>query len=74
MELRKISSPMPGRIIEVLVGPGDRVTVGDVVVVLESMKMENNIRSDYRGLVAAVHVTERQVVMEGDSLVEVETS
>ncbi len=65
---------MPGRIIEVLVGPGDRVTVGDVVVVLESMKMENNIRSDYRGLVAAVHVTERQVVGEGDSLVEVETT
>lgn len=39
---------------------------------LESMKMENNIRSDYGGRVATVHVTERQVVSEGESLVEVE--
>ncbi len=74
MELRKIISPMPGRVMEVLVVAGDHVAVGDVVVVLESMKMENNIRSDYRGLVAAVKVTERQVVSEGDSLVEVETT
>lgn len=74
MELRKIISPMPGRIMEVLVAPGDHVAVGDVVVVLESMKMENDIRSDCRGLVAAVNVTGRQVVSEGDSLVEVETT
>ena len=74
MELRKIMSPMPGRIMEVLVGLGDHVAVGDVVVVLESMKMENDIRSDCRGLVAAVNVTERQAVSEGDSLVEVETT
>ena len=39
---------------------------------LESMRMENNIRCEYGGRVATVHVTERQVVSEGESLVEVE--
>ena len=52
---------------------GDSVSNGDVVVVVESMKMENEIICDYDGTVSAVHVEEDQSVSEGDQLVIVNT-
>ena len=64
---------MTGRVIEVLVGEGEDVGAGDVVVVIESMKMENEVICDVDGSVSAVHVEEDQSVSEGDRLVEVET-
>ena len=63
---------MTGRVIEVLVSEGDAVSEGDVVVVVESMKMENEIICDHDGTVSAVHVQEDQSVSEGDRLVEVQ--
>lgn len=68
-----IHSPMTGRVIEVLVSEGEPVSAGDVVVVVESMKMENEIICDYDGTVSAVHVEEDQSVSEGDQLVIVNT-
>ena len=68
-----IHSPMTGRVIEVLVAEGEEVGAGDVVVVIESMKMENEVVCDVDGLVSAVHVEEDQSVSEGDRLVEVGT-
>ena len=68
-----IHSPMTGRVIEVLVSEGDSVSNGDVVVVVESMKMENEIICDYDGTVSAVHVEEDQSVSEGEQLVIVTT-
>ena len=68
-----IHSPMTGRVIEVLVDVGDSVGSGDMVVVVESMKMENEIICDYDGTVSAVHIEEDQSVSEGDPLVEVST-
>ncbi len=68
-----IHSPMTGRVIEVLVSEGDSVSNGDVVVVVESMKMENEIICDYDGTVSTVHVEEDQSVSEGDQLVIVNT-
>lgn len=68
-----IHSPMTGRVIEVLVAEGEAVGAGDVVVVIESMKMENEVVCDVDGSVSAVHVEEDQSVSEGDRLVEVET-
>ena len=65
---------MTGRVIEVLVAVGDEVASGDMVVVIESMKMENEIICDYDGTVSAVHVEEDQPVSEGDGLVEVRRS
>ena len=67
-----IHSPMTGRVIEVLVAEGEQVGAGDVVVVIESMKMENEVICDVNGSVSAVHVEEDQSVSEGDRLVEVE--
>ena len=69
-----IHSPMTGRVIEVLVAEGEEVGAGDVVVVIESMKMENEVICDVDGSVSVVHVTEDQAVSEGDRLVEVGTT
>ena len=68
-----IHSPMTGRVIEVLVAEGEQVGAGDVVVVIESMKMENEVICDVDGSVSTVHVEEDQSVSEGDRLVEVAT-
>ena len=68
-----IHSPMTGRVIEVLVAEGEEVGAGDVVVVIESMKMENEVICDVNGTVSSVHVEEDQSVSEGDRLVEVGT-
>ena len=64
---------MTGRVIEVLVAEGEEIGAGDVVVVIESMKMENEVVCDVDGLVSVVHVEEDQSVSEGDRLVEVGT-
>ena len=69
-----IHSPMTGLVIEVLVSVGDSVSDGDVVVVVESMKMENEVVCDVDGAVTAVHVKEDESVSEGDRLVEVSAS
>ena len=65
-----IHSPMTGRVIEALVSEGESVSAGDVVVVVESMKMENEVICDYDGVVSAVYVEEDQSVSEGDRLLE----
>lgn len=62
---------MTGRVIEVLVDEGEDVSAGDVVIVLESMKMENEIVCDHDGTVSAVHVEEDQSVSEGERLMDV---
>lgn len=68
-----IHSPMTGRVIEVLVSEGEPVSSGDVVVVVESMKMENEIICDYDGTVSTVHVQEDQSVSEGEQMIVVTT-
>lgn len=69
-----IHSPMTGRVIEMLVAEGDPVNEGDVVAVVESMKMENEIICDHAGTVSAVHVAEDDAVSEGEALMIVETN
>jgi biotin carboxyl carrier protein len=64
-----IKSPLPGTILEIFVKPGDRVTVGQRVLMLEAMKMENNIESDKSGTVTEVKVSKGSAVMEGDVLI-----
>ncbi len=64
-----IKSPLPGTILEIFVKPGDKVTVGQRVLMLEAMKMENNIESDKAGTVTEVKVSKGSAVMEGDVLI-----
>ncbi|HQN41173.1 MAG TPA: biotin/lipoyl-binding protein, partial [Pseudomonadales bacterium] len=67
----KIAAPLDGTVIAVNVKPGDRVTKGDIVVVLDAMKMEHQLRSDVNGVVAAVSVSERAQVKIRQILAEV---
>ena len=64
-----IKSPLPGTILEIFVKPGDRVTIGQRILMLEAMKMENNIESDKAGTVTEVRVSKGGAVMEGDVLI-----
>jgi biotin carboxyl carrier protein len=67
-ELR-VTAPMPGRLVKVLVEPGQDVRAGQGLVVMEAMKMENELRAPRAGRVAEVHARERQAVETGALLV-----
>lgn len=67
-----IKSQLPGSIIEIKVAVGQRVTRGDIIMTIESMKMENNIIAENDGVVKRIMVTPGQNVMQGDSLIEME--
>ena len=71
-EQSTLAAPMPGTVIKVLVGEGDRVQPRQPLVVLEAMKMETPIVSPYEATVRAVHVTEGDRVAGGTLLVELE--
>ena len=64
-----IKSPLPGVIVAVKVNVGDAVKAGQVVAVLEAMKMENEIQSEYDGTVASVDVSQGDSVLEGALIV-----
>ena len=67
-----IKTPLPGVIIDVKVNVGDTVTKGQTVVVLEAMKMENNINADRDGKVTAIQVAKGDTVADGAILVVLE--
>ena len=67
----KICSPLPGTITSVAVKVGDAVAAGDTVVVLEAMKMQNNIETETAGTVTSVMVNVGDSVMEGAVLVTI---
>ncbi|MBO8460225.1 MAG: biotin/lipoyl-binding protein [Bacteroidetes bacterium] len=69
-----IKSPLPGSIMKVLVEVGQRVKRGDVLMTMESMKMENNIMTEYDGVVKAIHVSVGKSVMQDDLLIEIEAT
>jgi biotin carboxyl carrier protein len=68
----RVNAPMPGRVVRVLVKPGDEVAVRQGVVVVEAMKMENELTAARAGRVKEVSVTEGQSVHAGQLLVIVE--
>jgi biotin carboxyl carrier protein len=63
---------MPGRVMSIMVRPGDRVSAGDEVCVVEAMKMEQSIRADRDGVVKEVHVQPLDSVNANDPLIELE--
>jgi biotin carboxyl carrier protein len=64
-------APLPGTITEIPVKVGDAVAIGDTVIVLEAMKMQNNIEAETSGTITSVLVSKGDTVMEGAVLVTI---
>ena len=67
-----VKAPLPGVITDILVAEGDEVKAGDTVIVLEAMKMANNLTAEKDGKVTAICVKIGESVMEDDALVVIE--
>jgi len=67
-----IKAPLPGSIMKVLVTAGQKVKRGDLLLTMESMKMENNILAEQDGIIRHVHVQPGQSVMQDDTLIDFE--
>ena len=67
-----VKCPLPGTVLSVKVAAGDTIAAGQTLVVLEAMKMENNIDADRGGVVKQVLVQQGATVMEGDVLIVLE--
>ena len=63
------NSPLPGVIVGINVKVGDKVKAGQVVAMLEAMKMENEIQSEYDGIVLSVNVSQGDSILEGAPIV-----
>ena len=69
----RLIAPMPGKVVQVHVAPGDRVGRGDALMVLEAMKMEHTIVASMDGRVGAVHYGPGDLVEEGADLADLES-
>ena len=69
---KKLVSPMPGKLVRILAPAGTRVEAGEGVVVVEAMKMQNEIKSPKAGVVARITVAEGAAVKAGEVLAVVE--
>ncbi|MBO5975080.1 MAG: biotin/lipoyl-binding protein, partial [Paludibacteraceae bacterium] len=65
-----VKAPLPGSIIKVLVSEGQSIKRGDVLLTMESMKMENNIRAEKDGVVGKIYVQAGKSVMQDDVLLD----
>ena len=72
--LMTVKSPLPGSLVKVLVKAGQAVKKGDVLLTMESMKMENNVTAEADGTVKAVYVEPGKNVMQDDKLLDLETA
>ena len=70
--LSKVDAPLPGTIFKLIVKVGDTVKKGQTILILEAMKMENNILAEKDGIVNKIHAAEGDAVLQGDILVEIE--
>lgn len=68
---KSVVAPLPGTINEIKVKVGDKVNAGDTVVILEAMKMQNNIEAETSGTITGINVNKGDAVMEGDTLVTI---
>ncbi len=69
---RELRAPMPGRVVNITVSEGAKVTTGDSLMVIEAMKMENELKATHAVKVAGIHVTVGQSVERGALLLSFE--
>ena len=68
----KVKAPLPGNIIKVNVNTGDKVSKDQTVLVMEAMKMENEIKAEKDGIVKSIKVNQGDSVLQEDVLIEIE--
>ncbi|MBI9052862.1 MAG: biotin/lipoyl-binding protein [Bacteroidales bacterium] len=68
----ELKAPLPGSIFKILMNEGDEVKKGDTIMIMEAMKMENNIQSEKDGKIVTMKVKEGDSVLQNDVLVEIE--
>jgi len=68
----KIKAPMPGKVVRVLAGVGTQVELGQSMIVIEAMKMQNELKAPKTGIVKKINVAEGAAVDAGQALAEVE--
>ncbi|MCF8227217.1 MAG: biotin/lipoyl-binding protein [Bacteroidales bacterium] len=66
-----ITAPLPGNIIEIRVKPGDIIQKGQLLLVMEAMKMENQVLADRKGVVESIPVNTGDAVLQGDVLIQI---
>lgn len=71
-KVEPVKAPMPGMVLKVLVEPGQRISKGDGMLVLEAMKMENILKASVDATVKSIKVNERTAVEKGAILIELE--
>ena len=69
---KKITSPMPGIITKVCKKTGDKIEKGDVIIVLEAMKMENELKAEHSSVIKKINIIEKQSVDKGQLLIELD--
>ncbi len=67
-----VKAPLPGTIVKVMVKEGDVVKLGDKLLVMEAMKMENDVLAEKAGAILKVNIKEGQVVLQNELLVEIQ--
>ena len=70
--IKELQAPMPGRILQIFINPGDEIQVGDPILSLEAMKMENVLKADGIGVVKNIQIELGSVVDKGTVLIEFE--
>ena len=70
---KSFTAPMPGTVIEVLVKVGQQISSGDEVCILESMKMQQVLRSEVSGIVKSIEVSEGEQILDGHVIFELES-
>jgi biotin carboxyl carrier protein len=70
--VKKITAPMPGKVVRILAGVGVPVEAGQSVIVIEAMKMQNELKAPKNGVMKKINVAEGAAVEAGQSLAEVE--
>ena len=71
-QLKELQAPMPGRIVNVAVSIGDALEVGDEILSLEAMKMENVLKAEGIGVVKSININNDDIVEKGSVLIEFE--
>jgi len=71
-KIKNVKAPMPGLILDILIEPGQTISKGDQLLILEAMKMENVLKSEGEGVVKSVEAKKGDAVDKGQLLIEME--